>query len=33
MINISEKQIVRREAVASGKIKLKSETVNAIKEG
>ncbi len=33
MINISEKQIVRREAVASGKIRLKGETINAIKEG
>ncbi len=33
MINISDKSIVRRFAKASGKITLKPETVNAIKEG
>ncbi len=33
MIDISEKEIVDRSAVASGKIRLKSSTVELIKEG
>ncbi len=32
MINISEKDIVNREAVASGKIKLRPETIKTIRE-
>ena len=33
MIDISLKPIIQREAVAIGKIKLKSETINLIKQG
>ncbi len=33
MVNISDKEIVHREAVATGRIQLKKETVEAIKGG
>lgn len=32
MVDISEKDVVRREAVAEGKIILKPETINLIRE-
>ena len=33
MVDISSKAIIQREAIATGKIRLKSETINLIKQG